>query len=89
MLSYNPSNMLQFFGTPGTCANIIKFAVISILRNFCSLLQLQMMNANPRFGTSRYLLIMYTTLFTYVARYYMTNSYRPGIKNFDWFKAGL
>ena len=21
--------------------------------------------------------------------YYMTNSYRPGIKKFDWFKAGL
>ena len=21
--------------------------------------------------------------------YYMTNSYRPGLKKFDWFKAGL
>ena len=25
----------------------------------------------------------------YISHYYMTNSYRPGIKKFDWFKAGL
>ena len=25
----------------------------------------------------------------YIFNYYMTNSYRPGIKKFDWFKAGL
>ena len=24
-----------------------------------------------------------------IEHYYMTNSYRPGIKKFDWFKAGL
>ena len=23
------------------------------------------------------------------SNYYMTNSYRPGLKKFDWFKAGL
>ena len=25
----------------------------------------------------------------YNISYYMTNSYRPGLKKFDWFKAGL
>ena len=74
MLSYNLSNMLQFFGTPGTCAKIIKLAVTFILRNFCSLLQSLIMNANPRFGTLRHPLIMYTTLFTYVA-HYLNNKY--------------
>ena len=28
-------------------------------------------------------------LLMYIMYYYMTNSYRPGIKKFDWFKAGL
>ena len=26
---------------------------------------------------------------TYIFYYYMTNPYRPGLKKFDWFKAGL
>ena len=33
--------------------------------------------------------IVYSGLFFYYYYYYMTSSYRPGLKKFDWFKAGL
>ena len=43
---------------------------MSKVGDFCSSLEVLMLNANSHFGTLRYALIMYTVLFTYVAHYW-------------------
>ena len=45
--------------------------------------------SSDTFKTYENIMLLLTELEVYTRNYYMTNSYKPGLKKFDWFKAGL